>query len=238
MLAIYFDLTLVISLPDRTDRRRALIRDLARHGLPFRPGRVEFFDAIRPADAAGFPTPGARGCFLSHRASLTEARRRGVNRLLIVEDDLQLSPRFASLVPGVVDRLNVNDWSLAYLGHSIGLSAATPADQALITYEGPIGQSHFVAFNGPEVIERLLAFLDLILSRPPGHHDGGPMHYDGALSTFRAKNPDLVTLVAVPPLGRQRPSRTDIHSLPWFDRLPLLRPLANAARTVWLSKYQ
>jgi len=99
--------------------------------------------------------------------------------------------------------------------------------------------AHFYAVNG-RILDRLLRFLEELQHRPLGHPDGGPMHLDGAYSTFRAQNPDVVTLIASPNLGWQRSSRSDI-SPKWFDNVPGLSPLAGAAKTTktrlkrWLS---
>lgn len=56
------------------------------------------------------------------------------------------------------------------------------------------------------------------------------MHVDGAYNWVRRLNPDLPTLMASPQLGSQRPSRTDIHQLKWFDKVPGIRDLATFAR--------
>lgn len=56
------------------------------------------------------------------------------------------------------------------------------------------------------------------------------MHVDDAFCRFRASHPQVVTLAANPPLGYQRRSRTDIHALPFYDRLPVLRTLSTLAR--------
>ena len=49
------------------------------------------------------------------------------------------------------------------------------------------------------------------------------MHVDGAYNWFRRANPQFKTLLAIPELGFQRASRTDIHELRWYDRVPLFR---------------
>lgn len=89
--------------------------------------------------------------------------------------------------------------------------------------------AHFYGVNG-RVLDRLVAFLELVMSRPPGHPDGGPMHVDGAFSTFRQQNPDVLTLAASPSLGWQRSSRSDIASNRWYDRTPVSRELVGLAR--------
>ncbi|HEY1375850.1 MAG TPA: glycosyltransferase family 25 protein [Gemmataceae bacterium] len=224
----YFDRVYVINLPDRPDRLRAVVRELDRAGLPLAPGRVEVFPAVRPDAAAGFPTPGSRGCFLSHLGVVRAARSAGARNVLIVEDDLAVAPQFRSSEPAVVDRLRAEDWGFVYLGHVAGPDHAGLA--ALVPVTKPLMTTHFVGVNGP-VFDRFIAFLEALPDRPAGHADGGPMSIDGAYSTFRAQNPDVLTLMAVPNLGRQRSSRSDVAPPRWFDRAPGLRHLAAAARS-------
>ena len=81
-----------------------------------------------------------------------------------------------------------------------------------------------------ETAAAVAPFLRAILARPYGHPEGGPMHVDGAYNWFRRAHPGLRHLAAVPPWAVQRPSRTDIHALPWADRQPALRPLLALAR--------
>jgi GR25 family glycosyltransferase involved in LPS biosynthesis len=73
----------VINLEHRTDRRRAMEKELSKIGW-----NAEFFPAIRPAEAADFPSIGARGCFLSHLAVLRRASETEARRLILVEDDV------------------------------------------------------------------------------------------------------------------------------------------------------
>ena len=68
------------------------------------------------------------------------------------------------------------------------------------------------------VFGSLIAFLEAQLARVPGHPDGGPMHVDGSYNLFRRAHPEFETWLAVPELGYQRASRTDIHPLQWRDR--------------------
>ena len=65
--------------------------------------------------------------------------------------------------------------------------------------------------------------------RPAGSKLGGPMGMDGSLSWFRRENPDVITLMAAPPLASQRSTRSDL-SPRWFDRVPMLRHAAERAR--------
>jgi hypothetical protein len=147
--------------------------------------------------------------------------------VLILEDDVNFAPSIDDLLEPALTALPPS-WGIFYGGCRADLAGGenvvtrAPADM-------PIVLAHFIAFNGP-VIARVVSYLEAILERPSGHPDGGPMHVDGAYSHFRADNPDIETWVAMPELAYQRPSRTDIHALRWFDRAPVVRDVVAALR--------
>jgi hypothetical protein len=92
-----------------------------------------------------------------------------------------------------------------------------------------------VTFQG-EAIAAAVRYLEAILARPAGDPDGGPMHVDGAYNWFRRANPQFKTVLAIPELGFQRASRTDIHDLRWYDKTPLIRNAVAGLR--WLKNAQ
>ncbi|HZX32174.1 MAG TPA: glycosyltransferase family 25 protein [Rhodocyclaceae bacterium] len=231
----YFQKLYVINLPQRSDRRRQMGKQLARLGLDLNHPLVHLFPAIRPEHPGGFPGIGARGCFLSHLAVLKSARTRHLKRLLIVEDDLDFSADFGRRLPTLVAHLAATDWAMFYGGYEVvgPLPPAGPDGLAAIPPEMPVRTSHFLAVNGPQVIAACADAFEAMLSRPPGDPAGGPMHVDGAYSWFRRAHPQWRTLLAVPELGYQRSSRTDVHELKWFDRLPVARGAA-----AWLRQWR
>ena len=211
----------VISLPNRSDRRRAMGRELAKIGWS-----AEFFPAIRPKSASGFPSIGAHGCFLSHLSVLKHAHNRGAAELIILEDDVNFSPEFISRWSTAISDLEDREWSIFFAGHRL---RELPSGLSKLEPQKVVQCAHFLAING-SAIPPLIEGLEAILSRPAGHPQGGPMHVDGAYSTIRAQNPSLVTYAYFPPLGYQRPSRTDIGDLKWFDRIEFLKPLIDVGR--------
>lgn len=224
----YFDKIYIINLPERSDRRREMNAELKKIGWSLKEGSIEYFPAIRPETAEPFPSIGSKGCFLSHLQALKEARVTKAKRILMIEDDLAFSPQLKSFQDDIVEKLEKSQWGLAYLGHRID----TPSSKSkvyLTPYTDKIHTTHFFAVNGL-ILDRLIDFLETLISRPAGHPDGGPMHYDGALSTFRRQNPDIVTLIANPNLGWQRPSRSDIYANKWFDRAPVVKQLVEMTR--------
>lgn len=224
----FFDRLYVINLPKRRDRRQAMEWELTRAGVSLPSNKVAIFPAIEPTDKGHFPSIGTRGCFLSHLAVLKEARR-GLNNVLILEDDLSFTKKFLKCQNIVTDKLQHLEWDIVYLGH--GEAVSSKESFCFQEYKQPIVTASFVAFNG-RVIPRLVDFLEEVLKRPAGHPMGGPMHVDGAYSTFRQQNPEIVTLVAIPSLGFQRASPSNIAENRWFDKLSGLNQFTEEVRKV------
>lgn len=219
-----FGRVFVINLPDRTDRRRDMERQL--RGIGLSQNTVEYVDGVRPAEAGGWPSVGARGCFLSHYNVLRRARDSGLSSVAILEDDCDFSPSFPRLQGFFAERLAAIDWGMVHLGHMEPVPADAHPD--LLPWTAGVRTTHFYAAHGT-VLNRLVEFMDAVLTRQDGHPLGGPQSLDGAFSMFRAQNPDVTTLLACPNLALQRPSRSDIESR-WFDKAPVLRELAGAWR--------
>lgn len=224
----FFDKSYIINLPERIDRRRQMEEELKMLGF-VEPSRVVFFPAIKPDDRGDFPNLGARGCFLSHLAVLKEAQRENLNNVLIMEDDLLFTRFLIQQQDEAVNELQQLNWDIAYPGHGESLPPGT--EGIFQKYSQPLVLAHFVAFNR-KAIAQVVDFLEIVLSRPAGHPDGGPMHVDGAYSTFRMQHPDLVTLIANPSLGIQRSSPSSIAGYKWFETAPVLAQLLGAARSV------
>ena len=215
----------VINLADRADRRIEISRQLASVGLSFESPGVNLFEAVRPLEAGGFESVGARGCFMSHLGVLRQAISLG--NVLVLEDDLDFVPNVEVLLGPALAGLPHN-WGIFYGGCVTDLRPSN-ASVTRVPPSASLGTSHFVAFNG-HVIALLVKYLEAILLRPTGHIAGGPMHVDGAYSRFRADHPELLVFAAIPELGYQRPSRTDIHALKWFDRVPVVKELVQFIR--------
>jgi glycosyl transferase family 25 len=189
----------VINLETRPDRRQQMDAQLRRVGW-----KAEFVTVKRPDYAGGFPSIGARGCFESHLSVL----RRGVgSNIILMEDDFSFARDFRSRWPSALSDLPP-DWSIFYPASSgVGLIAPSTG----------IVCAHMVVFRS-EVVPRIVAGLETIMARSPGHPLGGPMHVDGAYSTIREQNPDIKTYAAFPPLGYQRRSRSDISPASFLQR--------------------
>lgn len=222
-----FERIVVINLPQRYDRRRDMLTELAGVGIAVDDPRLQFFAAIRPVDAGNFPAIGVHGCFMSHLGVIEAALRDGVTRLLILEDDVQFEPAVSHAQPALAARLLQDDWDFAYPGHVEALGGDPLAPQWLNT-QAPLVCAHFYGMNG-RVLPALRDYLQSCLLRPVGHPDGGPMHVDGALSMFRARQ-GAITLIAAPSFGLQRSSCSDIYPYRWYDRWLLAKTMVACVR--------
>ena len=227
-----FDALYVINLPSRADRRREFQAQLGRIGLSLEHPGVRLFAAIRPEDKGGFPDIGSRGCFMSHLGVMTEALADGVGAVIVCEDDLDFARDFGARIATLLPALERLPWDIVYAGFQTP-PAGDPVDGhpeiRLVAPDHAIVCTHFILYRAP-ALAALTSYLNRMLARPSGDPAGGPMHVDGAISRFRADNPQFRTLVVVPALGHQRASRTDIHALAWFDRLPVVRDLVTPLR--------
>lgn len=229
-----FERISIINLPERADRRAEINGELARMGRRIDGQHIRLFPAIRPNDAGEFPSLGARGCFMSHRAVIKQALDDGVRNVLVMEDDLLLDPRFIQPQSAMCTTLQQNHWEIAYLGH-IDPAHMNSASPTFVTTDQPQVTLHCYALNR-EVLEPLYQYLSQCLERPNGHPLGSQMHVDGAFSLFRQFNPQIRTLIATPSLGHQRSSRSDIAHNRWFDRTPVLRQAAGLLRR-WKNQH-
>lgn len=223
----YFDGARIINISARKDRRLETVEEFARYGFHIDDEKIGFFKAVTPSEGNGFPSVGVRGCFLSHLGVLEEAMRLNLKNVLIMEDDIQFSRRISEYGRQAIESLEGMDWDIVYFGHSFeGGNSSSPAWKAV---DQPIHLAHFYAVNG-KCFGKLRDFLSQVLERPPGHPDGGPMHYDAALNTLIHKNKEIQAYYFTWNFGYQRPSRTDLHELSIFDRVPLLRPVMGMLR--------
>lgn len=187
-------------------------RELAKVGVSGDP-RVSYFPAIRPPDRGTFTSVGARGVYESQKAILREAAAAGQS-VLILEDDCAFADDAAAREIG-------SGWDIFYGGYT----AKTPEDLDASDIEG----AHMMGFTarGASLVSAYLENLQCEGIHPP---------IDAAYVWFRRAHPQVPTAFARPPLAGQRPSRSDIADLKWFDRWPGLRELVNALRA--LRRYQ
>lgn len=219
----------VINLPERTDRRREVERQLNRLGLSLDHPAVTLVPAIRPVERGEFPNVGARGCFESHLITLKAALDAGYQHFLLLEDDADFTDDLEARLVALSEAAQSVEWDIFYGW----LPGADPGGQGSelqnIPAQTVVVTSHFIGFNA-RVLQDLIPYLTAIHARPLGDPLGGAMHVDGAYSWFRAAHPQYRTIAPKQCICVQRSSRSDIHDLRWFDRIGFLAPIVGFLR--------
>jgi glycosyl transferase, family 25 len=224
----FFDRAYVINLPSRGDRRQEMAKELENAGMPFTLGKVELFSAIKPESPGSFQSIGYRGAFLSHLNVLKKAKAENLRNVLIMEDDLELRKDFKQYEKIILGELSENAWDIVHFGYGRDVSRKDISLPILQPFAGEIIGAQFYAVNG-KTFDKLVNFFEVLLQRPPGHPDGGPMSPDGVFNVFKWQYPDTVRLIAVPSFGGQRSSRSDI-SPSRFDQVPIVKYFAKLVR--------
>jgi hypothetical protein len=232
LLTDYFERIYVINLPERADRRQEVTAVLKRIGISFALGKVEIFPALRPQEAAGFPSPGVRGCFLSHLSVLKKAFELDLSSVLILEDDVEFAAISQKGWSSILRQLDEQPWNFAYFGYT-HIDGAVRADRdsehiEMQSFTGSLRCAHAYAVSRP-TYPSLIQHLEELPQRRPRHPDGGPMDVDGAYNVFRRKNFKNLTLIANPQVAWQRASHSDLHSK-WWHRIWGVRTLLQPAR--------
>lgn len=230
MLMDVFDKIYIINLPERVDRKNEIEAQLHSVGISLDDDQVVLFPAVRPTETAGFPTLGARGCFMSHLGVLEDiVNSKNTNYALILEDDCNFKKNFSDQSEKL-QKLLKSDGEFIFYGGALNFSGASAVNELvkLPATQGIMG-SHCIAIRR-DTAEKILEYFKKMLERPPGHHDGGPMHVDGAYSWFRKDHPEIGTIISDPECVYQRSSMTDVHAKKWFERNFLLRYLISKIR--------
>lgn len=228
----------IINLPDRADRRREMDEQLARLGLSLEDPHITLFEAVRPGDKGEWPSIGARGCFMSHLGVLQMAAGQGLERILVLEDDINWTGAFVEGGDALLDELLGNSWNYVHGGLDGYLTGGAVRSGGLadLEPETEVMLAHFVGWRG-EAIARATRYLEAMVARPAGDPAGGAMHVDGAYCWFRRENPDIRSFICHTAVAYQRPSQTDIYPLGWRDRTPGVAYLMRQARhlkNLWL----
>jgi len=225
----YFDRLAIVHLPDRTDRYRALKRELSRIGIDIECSKVTIPDPPMPEAANGFTSRGVYGSFLSHLEIIETAYRDGLDTVWILEDDAIFSRRFNSQQAELAEYLRANEWDQLFIGHTT--SENLPASQTgLVRYSGTFIWAHCYAVHR-RIMPRLIDYLRKTIDRETGHPEGGKIYIDAAYFLFRQLNPDVICVVSSPCFSVQKGSQSSLNSPLWYQR-PQFGAVVNLGREI------
>jgi hypothetical protein len=138
----YFDNIYIINLEHRTDRWQHCEEQMEKHGFT-----AEKFKAIGATEMI----KGWQACTLSHISVLEDARQRGFQRVLVLEDDFVLHDDFNSIFSA--------KYSNAYQVLYLGIGHKQPPVEFEYSYYYKVVEgytSHAVAYNDVQNIDEFL----------------------------------------------------------------------------------
>lgn len=226
-----FDQVRIINLPERTDRKAAVLRELDAIGIDASVPKISFFEARRPqVETTPSGLRQSNGALISHREAIREAVASGVETLLVLEDDIFFRAPPAADVLAIVEAMKVKPWDLIYFGY-LEPTEGDLAGGPLAAWPGRVIGGHFCGMNR-QFMQRLVGFIDGFGAPGPDGEIVNPTHRDGAFNLFIEKNPDVNRFLAVPNLAIQRSSRTDLHENHFYDKTPFLRDALGVFRAL------
>lgn len=226
-LSDYFDRIYIVFLPERIERIKSMEDQIRR--LNLNTEKVIWFPGLRFTEAAGFPKVSVRGCVMSQYTILNQALEDGLEKVLILQEDCNLSRYFLKNQEAILQELAVTEWDFAYLGHDQNLNKAStyfvkadPKDKIMLT--------HCCAYHR-RVIPRLTQLIAEGAERSPGDPRGGPMYFDGFMNFFRSRNPEVSTVMASPSLAWQLASTSSLNPNP-LEHHQFLAPIFKLRRLI------
>uniref|UniRef100_W5MW55 Collagen beta(1-O)galactosyltransferase 2a n=1 Tax=Lepisosteus oculatus TaxID=7918 RepID=W5MW55_LEPOC len=129
-----FDEIFLINLKRRADRRDRMLRTLEALGIDttvteavdgkalntsqIQALGIEMLPGYKDPYSSRVLTRGEIGCFLSHHYTWTQVVERGLQRVLVLEDDVRFEPRFKRRLMAIMDNIDQAqlDWDLIYIG--------------------------------------------------------------------------------------------------------------------------
>lgn len=225
----YFDRTLILNLPERTDRLRLVKREFLGIGIAVdRPlDRVSVLSGIRYKDAGGYQSIGARGSIASHLAAIELARSRHLRNVLICEDDIKFTNVPTSQIAEIIAQIPKTDWDIIYFGYLLPKQLDKPV--GIHRWHTPTMGGHYYAVNAP-FFDTLIEFIKGCQSRPHGHPLGGSMGRDATFGHLMLMRPETKIFISSPNLAIQRSSSSDISRSRWFLDRTKLAPVMSAVR--------
>ncbi|KAG5851277.1 hypothetical protein ANANG_G00091370 [Anguilla anguilla] len=129
-----FDEIFLINLKRRLDRRSRMLSTLGMLGIQatltdavdgkalntsqLQALGIEMLPGYKDPYSGRVLTRGEIGCFLSHHYTWTQVVERGLEKVLVLEDDVRFEPRFKKRLMAIVENAQLAnlDWDLIYVG--------------------------------------------------------------------------------------------------------------------------
>lgn len=192
-----FPLKFMINLGRRADRRSEVEWQLLQAGIEAE--RFPAVDARFVKSARGYENKGRYALALTQRLAVREAKRRGAEAVLLLEDDVLFHPNLHQLF----GRLEVpDDWGIFYLGGAHECDPQVISPGVVRTFHGV--DTHAIAIHH-RAYDEVIAVLDLM---PEVRRGENPMAAsDRVMARLHGKIP---TYAAFPNLAWQAEAESDL----------------------------
>jgi hypothetical protein len=153
---VYFDAIFCLNLDDATDRWNNATR---RHE------QLAIVSLVQRFPGVATPENPHKGIAMAFRQMIVEAQRRGLEHLLVFEDDAVFLDETVTVMRSVVTELANQEWDLCFLGACVW-SQAFPflGDSSVLQACGPVTCTHAVAFHSR-------AYARLVADIPTAAHE-------------------------------------------------------------------
>jgi GR25 family glycosyltransferase involved in LPS biosynthesis len=179
-----------INLNERSDRLNDMKKLAKSLDMP-----IQFYSTNRHPDG------GIRGCYESHLSIMKESLKKGLENVLILEDDAELGKFTWQRLREVTNFMKRESWDIIYLGCFPDIWGNWHKHIFGNIYKVHATQSHaYVASK---------KFMQRMVSRP---FDGTP------LDEVYANNAE--TYAILPSMINQSKSKSDVSSIPWISTFP------------------
>jgi len=178
----YFERVVLINLKRRPDRLARVMQELKRCKWPFK--MPEIFEAV---DGHASPTPpkwgfgqGAWGCMQSHKRVLQDAIDDGVEKLLVMEDDVCFADTFCVSIKRFLQKVP-DDWDQLMIGgQHFNLHGEPPLVRPGVVRCTDCERPHCHAVRGNYMLKLLERW-----------HGGGPFNGLGHCDWIMGRDPEL-----------------------------------------------
>jgi hypothetical protein len=178
VLSDFFERIVVISLPQRDDRRSRLSEELLVSKLA-EPLSIRWERAISgkicPPPNYFRAGPGAWGCLQSHIRVVQDAMMDGVSSLLVLEDDLAIHAKAPEIVRRFFQELP-DDWDQIYLGGQHQVEPSLVDYRPMVHRVRNVNRTHAYGLSGRAFREFLRHVCDA-----PSYAERGSWHIDHQL---------------------------------------------------------
>lgn len=151
----FFDHIYCINLDKRTDRWAKCLEEFDMHGIE----NVERFSAVdgNTLEISSHLLKGELGIIESHKKVIQDAKNRGFNKILILEDDVEFHPNFKDLFDNIQPQIP-QDFEMLYLGGNLSIWNRIQVSQNIFKADAALA-IHALGLSS-SIYDKILSLID------------------------------------------------------------------------------